>query len=160
MSKVLTASQLIRNWNSLLQSSASKNAIISFLSFHWHEKEFRERLGDRRLYISSHNRCILIEKNCALDYPQLASNQEEADGKLIFHAADASKDYPTVIIVANDTDVFILCLAYAHKFQSIMIKSGTSKTELHDVKNLADSLGTEVCSALIGICMLSQGVIP
>ena len=102
------------------------------------------------MYTSSHNRCIFIEKNCALDYPQLASNQEEADGKLIFHAADASKDYPTVIIVANDTDVFILCLAYAHKFQSIMIKSGTSKTELHDVKNLADSLGTEVCSALIG----------
>ena len=64
---------------------------------------------------------------------------------------DASNDCETVVVVASDTDVLILCLAYAHKFPSLLLKSGTSKLEIINIKAVASSLGPEVCDALIGM---------
>ena len=147
----ISPSQIIKNWTVLMHSSASKNALISFLVSQWKEERYRQKLGDRKLYVGSCNSCIIIESNGFTEYDNLASNQEEADGRLILHALDADKTYPVVTISANDTDVFILCLAFASYFSSLMLKSGTTKVEIIDVKCIASSLGFEVCRALVSM---------
>ena len=47
------------------------------------------------------------------DIKDLTSSQEEADNRMLLHNLRASKlGHKAVIIVAKDTDVFILCLAF------------------------------------------------
>ena len=44
---------------------------------------------------------------------ELNSTQEEADTKLILHAAHAARSrYMVVVVASEDTDVFLLCLAF------------------------------------------------
>ena len=44
----------------------------------------------------------------------LQSNQEEADTRIILHAAHAAEEgYSAVVILADDTDVLVLCLAFS-----------------------------------------------
>ena len=83
---------VIKGWDLLLQSSANKNSLISFLADQWQQEEFRNKLDDRKLIISTHNTCKIIRSDGYAMYDILASNQEEADGKLVLHVLDASND--------------------------------------------------------------------
>ena len=48
--------------------------------------------------------------------PDLRSSQEEADTKLLLHADHAAKSRcKAVVIIAEDTDVFVMCLAFSNK---------------------------------------------
>ena len=134
-----------------MSSSESKNAIVSYLVSQWQSLPYREKLGDRTLYLGWQNKCIVVEKAGVQNYKFLESNQEEADGRLILHALDADKTHSSVTIAANDTDVFILCIAFSHKFSSLLLKSGINKVEVFDVKAVASSLGLDVSRALPGL---------
>jgi len=53
------------------------------------------------------------------DSKDLTSSQEEADTRMLLHALHASKQgHKAMIIVAEDTDVFILCLAFSKEMSS------------------------------------------
>ena len=44
----------------------------------------------------------------------LQSNQEEADTRILLHAAHAAEEGDSaVVITADDTDVLVLCLAFS-----------------------------------------------
>ena len=58
-----------------------------------------------------------------------------------------------VVICADDTDVFILCLAFRDNIHdSLFQKCGTqTRTRLTDTSNVATSVGPDVCKALLGM---------
>ena len=88
------------------------------------------------------------------EVPELSCVQEEADGRLLFHAAHAAEDgMEAVMISSNDTDVFILNLTLCSAIKAPMYqKSGTgTRTQLIDICKLASCLGPSVCSALPGM---------
>ena len=50
--------------------------------------------------------------------PELESNHEEADTRMVLRAKHTSNPYDTVIIRSSDTNVLILFLAMMHNFRS------------------------------------------
>ena len=67
------------------------------------------------------------------EIPQLASSHEEADTRLLFHAAHAAEcHYKAIIMVAEDTDVFPLCLAFNDKIKSSLHKNTRVNTHVLD----------------------------
>ena len=57
------------------------------------------------------------------------------------------------MICADDTDVFILCLAFRYNTHaSLFQKCGTqTRTRFIDISNVAASVGPDVCKALLGM---------
>ena len=84
--------------------------------------------------------------------PELISNQEEADTRLLLHAKHASHRYSNVIIRSPGTDVFILLLGHKPAIPAaIYFDTGVgNQRRVIDVNKTYSSLGSELCDALIG----------
>lgn len=73
---------------------------------------------------------------------------------MLFHAAHAVKQaYASIIITSEDTDVFLLCLAFSDQIAApIYMKCGTkNRVRFNDIQKLRDAIGHEVCAALPGM---------
>lgn len=75
----------------------------------------------------------------------LSSTHEEADTRIVLHTHEASAcGYDRVIVVARDTDVLILLVAFQHAFHDseVWLKSGTARkpkfVAVHNIKLAAD----------------------
>lgn len=82
------------------------------------------------------------------------STQEEADTRLILHAYHAGRSgCPTIVISSDDTDVFILCLAFKNSIPStIYMKCGTkARTRYVDIAQVVQCHGPELCRCLPGL---------
>lgn len=82
------------------------------------------------------------------------STHEEADTRLILHAHNAANSgCPTVVISSDDTDVFILCLAFKSSIQAkLYIKCGTAlRTRYIEIEQVVQCHGLEVCRCLPGL---------
>ena len=83
----------------------------------------------------------------------LESNKEEADARLLLHVNHAANSgYTSVTVIADDTDVMILCLAFVHQiYCDIYIGCGNkNRTKLLSINKIASTLGKEVCESLLG----------
>lgn len=83
----------------------------------------------------------------------LDSSQEEADTRLLLHAAHAARSkFVAVIIVSEDTDVSILCLALKSFIPSSMFIKCSSKTRVKylDVSRIVERIGASTCKSLPG----------
>ena len=72
---------------------------------------------------------------------------------MLLHAKHASADYEAMVIVTEDTDVFILCLAVCRQISGkIYIRCGTKNRLRHiDISRVGQSLGEDTCKALLGL---------
>ena len=71
-----------------------------------------------------------------------------------FHAEHGSKNsYRSVIIVSEDTDVLVLCLAYQSRIPSSLYQKCGSQMHARfvDIATIRQSVGEELCNALPGI---------
>ena len=77
--------------------------------------------------------------------------QEDADTRILLHAKHAVDNYPALICITKDTDVFIIFLALNGDINSkIFIRRGTQLSiRLVDITKLAATLGRDVCTALL-----------
>ena len=84
---------------------------------------------------------------------ELASTHEEADTRILLRTKHASHDYSAIVIVAEDTNVFILYLAFQSQIDSAMyIKCGSaSRVPCIDVRKVAGAIGQSVCASLLGL---------
>ena len=68
---------------------------------------------DRQGHFSCESDCYEFTSQAANIVEELNSTQEEADTRLILHAAHAAKSgYKAVAVASKDTDVFLFCLAF------------------------------------------------
>ena len=87
---------------------------------------------------------------------ELNSTQEEAYTKLILHAAHAARSrYMVVVVASEDTDIFLLCLAFKCFIPASMYaKCGTqTRTRYVSISSAAGAVGRELYKCLI--CMIS-----
>ena len=115
---------------------------------------YREKLHGKVLYTTADDKCFKITSQGSVEVPALQYHQEEADGRLLLHAAHAAREgYQGVVICAEDTDVFILSLAFQDKIGAPLFQQCGTKTRRRviDIRKVAAKLGTNACRALIGM---------
>ena len=145
--KAIAPGHKIKQWRKLLCSSDSKNKLIQFLD--WSVPMQREKLSNKSLYVTAGERCTKLSLKSAVDIECLRSSQEEADTRLLF----ASARFSAVVIVSQDTDVFVLCVALSSRIACpIFVKGGTNtRIQYTDVHKVASMLGSDKCQALLGL---------
>ena len=88
-----------------------------------------------------------------MEVPALQCHQEEADGKrLLFHANHAAREgYQAVVIFAEDTDVFVLSLAFHDRIGVPLYQKCGNKTHsrIANITEVAAKIHTSACQALL-----------
>lgn len=153
--KNITAKQKVVQWQKFLTASPNKTSLIHFFIQEWRQAKYTEQLGSKSLFVTCGENCykILHDEGCVL-IPELCSTQEEADTRLILHSAHAAvAGFASVIIVADDTDVFLLALAFCDEIDThLYLKCGTqARVSYIDVQKVSITLGPSVCKALLGM---------
>ncbi len=152
----ISAGQKIRKYRELLGSSKSKESLIAFVFEVWQKPESQQRLGSKELYITCKEKCARVTTTEAVLCSELRSTQEEADTRLLLHAQHALQNgCHSTMIISDDTDVFLLCLAF-HQIGQIYIQCGTKNSlRIVNITALGQALGQHVCKALIGLHALT-----
>ena len=98
--------------------------------------------------------CYEITSQAANIADELNSTEDEADTRLILHAAHAARSgYKAVVVASEDTDVFLLCLAFKCFIPASMyVKCGTqTRTRYVSISSVVAAVGGELCECLIGM---------
>ena len=144
----------IRNWRRLLACPESKAKLINFFATDWQEnQERRAQLQGKVIFVTSEERCFRISTTAVSEVNDLQSMHEEADTRLLLHANHAAESgYKSVILVVEDTDVMILCLAFSGNINCQMhMRCGTkNRSRLISINKLTSNLGNDICKALLG----------
>ena len=84
------------------------------------------------------------------------SEDEEADERMLLHAAHAVKDgYSSIIISSEDTYVYVLCLAFSDTIEVPLFHKCTTRTHrpkrLIDIRQIYSAIGSQFSKTLIGL---------
>ena len=116
----IVAGHKIQQWRRLLLCGTSKMNLISFILEQWRQPQRRQQLSQRTVYFTSGEKRFKLSSNSVSEVTELENTHEEADTRILLHAKHASGNYSSIVIVAEDTDVFIPCLAFQSKINSTM----------------------------------------
>lgn len=144
----------IKNWRRLLACSQSKNKLTEFLAESWKSENLRNKLCDKTMYIGYGEKRLKLTRNEWEEVEHLRCTHEEADTRLLLHAHHAAQCSASVVVVADDTDVMMICLGVNSSFSNakLFLRRGTkSRVRIVDITKLSQSLGKEVSSALPGL---------
>ena len=144
----------VQLWRAFLSSSDNKSSFIKFRASQWTDSLHREKLNEKILYVTCEEDCHKITKDGVSLEEKLHSTQEEADTRLLLHAHHASRSgSKSVVIVSEDTDVFLLCLAYQELLSAeIVMKCGSqNRVRYIDITKLMNAIGKDMCQALLGM---------
>lgn len=95
-------------------------------------------------------------KVCEL--PTIYSNQEETDTRVVLYLHHAvTLGYKSAVVRTPDTDIFVILLYHAHKINlTVYLDTGSGKhRQLINLSELAQSLGEDYCSTLLGFYVFS-----
>ena len=115
---------------------------------------YRPKLTGKVLFVTCDSDCYEITSQTANIVEELNSTQEEADTRLILHAAHAARSSnKTVVVASEDTDVFLLCLAFKCFISASMyVKCGTqTRTRYVSISSVVGAVGGELCKCLLGM---------
>lgn len=94
----------------------------------------------------------------ATPVPELCSNHEEADTRMLLHAQHASTNgFEKVFIKSLDTDVEVIACYHQEAITAeIIIISGTkTRSRTISITRMCEKIGIEVCRALPGVHVLT-----
>ena len=119
----------IQGWRRLLRRSASKTSLIKFLCQAWRNDPYPERLGSKLLFITCGKQCFKVTKDGSEVVDEFNTSQGEADTRMLLHTKHASSNYiyMYMVIVTEDTDLFIICLSVFHQISDIFISDVEQK---------------------------------
>ena len=145
----------IQHWRRLLKCSVSKMKLIVFMVQQWRLEKTQQKLGGKVMYVTCGEFCYQITRTNISKVDKLKTTKEEADTRILLYARHASIGMAAVIIVAEDTDVIVLCLAFQQHITntcSIFVKCG-SRTRIRyiDIRKVASTVGKDECIALLGM---------
>jgi len=98
--------------------------------------------------------CIRLTEDSVNECEALKSSQEEVDTHMILHAVHCSKSgYSSVVVVSEDTNVFVLCISFADNVTCPLYVKCSSETRVQyvDVGKVTEMLGAAKCKALLGV---------
>ena len=129
-----------------MRSSLSKTPLINFLCQAWRNDLYPEKLGIKLIFITCGKQCFKVTKDGSEVVDELATSIEEADTCMLLRTKHASSNYIYMVIVAEDTGVFIICLSVFHQISDMYIR-GETKTD-NDTSTLA-KLGSLMVDRLV-----------
>ncbi|XP_065188521.1 uncharacterized protein LOC135819273 [Sycon ciliatum] len=149
-----------------MASGANKAGLIQFFADHWSSTpELKATLGvSRSVFITVGQQCYVLQEEegkstlSRHQVSRLTSNHEEADTRLILHAADAvQQGFPDVVIRSPDTDVAVIAIGSASSIPGRLIfQTGTQqRRRFIDLTQLSQKLGPLVSSAIVGLHALT-----
>ena len=150
----ITSTQIVRQWRNFLTRVSNKTSLITFIVKEWRMETCRQKLEGKLLYANAGDTCYRITMEGSEEVPTLKSQQEEADGRLLLHASHAANEgFNSVLICSEDTDVFIMSLAFSNEIGAfLLMKSGTRmRTKVVVITKVAASLGLELCKGVLGM---------
>lgn len=109
----------------------------------------------------NYTKCIMKKQGVVQEMPELDSMLEEADLRLMPHAMNAAKTgHNLVVLLSNDTDVFVSGLFYwkilhMHGLSELWFKAGNDKTTRYiPLHRIAESIGN-LCDVLPALHILT-----
>lgn len=145
-----------KQWKKILSSGENKESLISYLVSVW-KKYPSHWFRDKKIYVTFEEHCLLLYPTedsvvASRDVPELRSDQEEADTRMLLHAKHASMTNESVVVKSPDTDVFALAVSVKREIQcDLYFDTGTqSNRRILDINEIASQLGDGVCRALPG----------
>ena len=141
--------QLPRQWKKYLSSGLNKNNLADFLFKDWSQQRSRVTL-----YITHGSLCRVIQSTCDLltstVVPELETDHEEADTRLMLHALHASKSHSVVNIKSPDTDVAIIAASVCDQIDADLFIT-MHQHKCLDLNAVKQCLPSTFLSALIGL---------
>ena len=144
----------IKQFDKFLKSSASKMALIRFLADEWKKEYYRNHLVNKSFFISFENKCWKLTTDNIEDVPELFSDQEEADTRILLHTKHAYDEGCSEILLASeDTDVHVLGISLSTEISAtIFQKCGTkNKSRIINLSFIKDVLSVDVDLSLPGL---------
>ena len=143
-----------------LSCGENKESLIKFLCQHWKIYKSSRLHGVSTIYITAEEECHVFYSSECRDAPvvcsvcpELESNNEEADTRMVLHGKHASNFYDTVIIRSSDSDVLIFFLAMMHNFRSkdiFLIACTGSNVRVIHLNKIYNAMSEEVRLCLLG----------
>ena len=152
----IASGQKIKQWRKFLAIKNNKTSLIKFIIKEWNNEEYIKKLDNihKILYATCEENCFLFSAVRCREVPKHNCLQEEADGRLLLHAAHAAEaGFENVVISSNGTDVLVLNIAFCDTIKTNLYQRiGTStRTQPVYIGEVASSLGSAVCTALLGL---------
>lgn len=150
-------SNIPRDFQQFLKNGENKMRLID-LFFMFIEDNKLQVLNDRkctRMVLSKDGLCTVVSQQQSIEDPNLTSNQEEADTKVILHCEKSlsSNNGANVILssLSGDTDIIVIAVALLRPYRErVFIESGSGKNKhrfwLKDI-----SVTNEQATAIIGM---------
>ena len=137
-----------RNWHDFLRCDQNKVALFNFLT----EQMCIKQVPAGKMLIGTHDTNVRCSLDCYNTTFLEPCNQEEADTRMLLHAADVIADGKLNIIIRTvDTDVVVLAIAFFQKLacEQLWVAFGVGKhfryLTIHDLVN---SMGPQQAAAL------------
>ena len=108
----IVSTSKIKQWGMFLSSNDNKNALVKFIASEWKEPENLAVIGSKSLFVTDGVKAFNIKDETVMEIPELESNHEEADTRMLLHAQHASQQHRKIMISSPDTDVFVICLSF------------------------------------------------
>src|SRR4029434_425269 len=100
--------------------------------------------------------CHAIQMNTTVEIQELKeleTIQEEADTRMLLHAAHASNTWTNIVMKSPDTDGFVLAMSFCSHINANLyfhtVKARES--QITDLSKLHSHLGQEKCDALVSL---------
>ena len=132
----------MKTWNKFLTISSNKCEYIQFLVCQWIKVEFREKLGERTMFVTMQDQCRKLDSISCDNVPDLCCNHEEADTHMTLHAMHLGG---TSVIHCDDTDVLLLLLSHSGSLGQCYFKKGRgSKTRITELALIVKKLVKQI----------------
>ena len=139
------------DFTEFLRNGQNKEMLFNLIQQSFEES--KSTLNSRVIYFSNKRECTMISENQVSIIPELSSNHEEADTKVIALVKSANVDNEDSVMVRSSSgDIDILALFLSHDFGNtvIYVDNGTGK-ERKILEVTSTKLSTEQRRALLGL---------
>jgi hypothetical protein len=80
----------IHQWRKFLSNSNNKSQLIKFICGQWQKERYRVKLAEKTIFVTTDEHCYEIYSRRVEEREDLRSTQEEADTRVLLHAAHAA----------------------------------------------------------------------
>ena len=145
-----------RQWKKFLSSGENKEEFSKFLFNSWRKADVGTLRGVN-VFLTHEAKCYRFYQSNGLlscsEVPQLCSDHEEADTRMVAHAKHASQLYSTIIIQSPDTDVFFIALNASTDIDAdLFFETGVGKgRHTVSISRFRQHFGDQWCSSFLGL---------
>ena len=145
-----------KQWKKYLAVGSNKQSLQIFLCTEWQRPEYAARLHGRFFFVTCETNCTRLTSTdgkvvMAEDVADLCCSHEEADTRLLLHAAHAAHTGSSNIVIRSpDTDVPVLaCTMSRHIPAQLFFRTGTkARTRFVCIGAIRAKEGDAVCRSL------------